>query len=114
MSAAMLAFAAAAALAGAAFDLAGGPASRLPGVEGPLRAAADAFARAGSEGRDPGAVERRRLLAGGACAAFAIGLFLFGAVGGAIAAAAAPAVASRVLRARRERYRRAVEAGAAD
>src|SRR5204862_7192436 len=69
---------------------------------------------AGREGRDPGAAERRRLLLFGAAAAFAAGWFVLGAAGGFAAAAVAPIAASRVLRARRERYRRAVEAGAAD
>jgi tight adherence protein B len=46
--------------------------------------------------------------------AFLGGVFLFGFKGGFLAAAVAPTVAARTLRARRERYRRAVEAGAAD
>src|SRR5436190_6073115 len=104
-----LAFAAAAALTLAAFDLAGGLAVRPEQFGGPVRAAVDAFTRAGNEGRDPGAAERRRLLAVGAIAAFAAGWFVFGIPGALIAAALAPTVASRLLRARRERYRRAVE-----
>ncbi len=62
---------------------------------------------------------RARPSAGASCAgaagvAFAAGLFVFGFVAGLIAAAVAPALGSRALRARRERYRRSVEAGAAD
>jgi tight adherence protein B len=109
-----LAFAAGAILTIAVVDLLGALGPRLPAAGGPLRAAADAFARAGSEGRDPAVAERRRLLAGGAIAAFAAGWFVFDLTGGVIAAAVAPTVASRALHARRERYREAVEAGAAE
>lgn len=118
MTPAGLAFAAAAVAVAGLADLAAGFAAgasgRTPRVAGALSAAADVFTRAGSEGRDPAAAERRRLLAGGAAAAFAAGVFLFGLRAGVLAAAVAPAVASRALRARRERYRRGVEAGAAD
>jgi tight adherence protein B len=110
VSAAALGFVAAAAGALAMLDLIGG--SRLSMVT--LRTSVDAFARAGREGLDPGRIERRRLLALGSVAAFAAGWFVFGVPGGCVAAAAAPAGASRLLRARRDRYRRAVEAGAAD
>src|SRR3954451_4340182 len=106
------AFIAAAALAGAAADLAGGLVPRMPGVG--LRAAADAFALAGREGRDPAAADRRRLLAGDSAVAFAAGWFVFGVPAGLLSAAVAPAIASRVLRARRARYRAAVDAGSAD
>jgi tight adherence protein B len=112
--ASMLGFAAGAALAVAAVDLAGDFVPRIPITGGRLRAAADVFARAGTEGRDPGSAERRRLLAGASVAALAVGWFIFGLAGGAIAAAAAPVVMTRVLRARRARYARAVDAGAAD
>jgi tight adherence protein B len=118
MTPASLAFAAAAiaiaALADIAAGFAGAAAGRAPRMAGPFRAGADVFARAASEGRDPAVAERRRLLAGGAAVAFAGGAFLFGFKGGFAAAAVAPTVAARTLRARRERYRRAVEAGAAD
>jgi tight adherence protein B len=115
MSPGWLAFAGAAIGVAALADLAAAFApERAPRVAGPLRAAAEVFARASSEGRDPAAAERRRLLAGGAAAAFAAGFFLFGLKGGLLAAAVAPTAASRALRARRERYRRSVEAGAAD
>jgi tight adherence protein B len=118
VSPAWLAFTAAAiavaALADLAAGFAGDAAGRAPRMAGPVRAAAEVFTRASREGRDPGAAERRRLLAGGAAAAFASGFFLFGFKGGFLAAAVAPTAASRALRARRERYRRSVEAGAAD
>jgi tight adherence protein B len=114
MDASAFAFLAAAAVAVAAVDLAGAFAPRMPGPRFGIRAAADAFALAGREGRDPDAADRRRLLAGGSVVAFAAGWFLLGVPAGLVAAACAPAVASRALRARRDRYRRAVDAGAAD
>ncbi|MEA2690216.1 MAG: tight adherence protein [Candidatus Eremiobacteraeota bacterium] len=122
MSPAGLAFAAAALAIASFAEIAAGAAAGKPGradnfgagLAAPFRAAAGVFARAGSEGRDPAAAERRRLLTCGAGAAFAAGLFLFGIKGAVPIAAAAPTAASRALRARRERYRRAVEAGAAD
>jgi tight adherence protein B len=119
MDADLLAFLAAAALACALIDLAGAIAPRSPGAGSRgagfgLRSAAEAFARAGSEGVDPGVVERRRLLASGSVAAFAVGWFVFGFVGGIGAAALAPTVAGRILAARRARYRDAVDAGAAE
>jgi tight adherence protein B len=118
MNASSAAFAAGALAVIGALDVAGGIALQTAGrasvLGGPLRAAADAFTRAGREGRDPGAAERRQLLAGGAFVAFCAGTFVFGFAAGVIAAGLAPAVASRLLRARRERYRRAVDAGAAE
>ena len=107
-----LGFVAGAALACGVLDLSGG--LRMPGARSGIRAAADAFARAGNEGVDPGADERRRLVVAGCIAALVVGWFAFGVAGGVLAAALAPAVASRVLRVRRARYRRAVDAGAAD
>jgi tight adherence protein B len=74
---------------------------------------ADALVRVGREGRDPGAVERRRLLLAGALIAFLVGFALAGPLAGLGLAAGGPWVVSRGLRARRERYRRAVGAGAA-
>jgi tight adherence protein B len=79
------------------------------GVAGP----ADALVRIGREGRDPGAVERRRLLLAGALIAFLVGFALAGPLAGLGLAAGGPWVVSRGLLARRERYRRAVDAGAA-
>lgn len=94
--------------------LAGVPAVRvrvptaLRGVEGLVAA----LARAGREGRDPGAAERRRLLAAGAAIAFSGGAIAMGPVGGLCLAAGGPWAVARALRARRERFCRAVDAGA--
>jgi tight adherence protein B len=65
----------------------------------------------GREGRDPGAVERRRLLLAGAAAAFLAGCLVVGPVAGLALGAGGPWLAARLLRARRERFRRAVDAG---
>src|SRR5215218_4742668 len=72
---------------------------------------ADAVARLGREGRDPGASERRRLLLAGAAAAAVVGWALAGPGPGLALAAAGPWAAARGLRARRERYRREVGEG---
>lgn len=72
-----------------------------------------AIARAGREGRDPGAIERRRLLVGGAALALVAGTVAVGPVAGLTLAAGAPWVVARALRARREQYRRAVSGQAA-
>jgi len=69
----------------------------------------EAVATVGREGRDPGAVERRRLLLAGAVIAFATGAALLGPLGGLALAAGGPWLVARVLRAHRERYRRAVD-----
>jgi tight adherence protein B len=71
----------------------------------------DAVVRAGREGRDPGAVERRRLLVGGAGVAFVVGFVTFGPLAGLAVAALGPLVVARVLAARRRRYRAAVDDG---
>jgi tight adherence protein B len=79
-----------------------------------LRAATgllDVLVRAGREGRDPGALERRRLLIGGGVVAFTAGFVTFGPLVGALSAAGGPFAAGRVLAARRKRYRAAVDAG---
>ena len=73
----------------------------------------EAIVRLGREGRDPGAAERRGLLLAGAAFAFVAGAAMLGLAAGAGLAAAGPWVVARLLRARRERYRRAVDAGAA-
>ena len=77
-----------------------------------LVALAEAVVRAGREGRDPGADERRRLLVVGAATALAVGALVAGPLAGAVLGAAGPWAVARVLRARREHYRRAVDAGA--
>ena len=76
-----------------------------------LAALVEALVRVGREGRDPGALERRRLLIGGAAVAFVAGLVMFGMFAGIAFAAAGPLVVARVLAARRRRYRAAVDAG---
>jgi len=73
----------------------------------------DAAVRIGREGRDPGAAERRRLLLAGAAALFLVGLVAAGPVAGVALGAAGPWGVSRALAARRRRYRRAVDEGAA-
>jgi tight adherence protein B len=113
----LLAFFAGASAAIALMELFG----RLPGAlaeRGPRLARAvaglvDVLVRLGREGRDPGAAERRRLLLAGALVAFAAGMAIAGPLPGLALAAAGPWSVSRILRARRERYRRAVDAGVA-
>jgi tight adherence protein B len=78
-----------------------------------LRAVVRTLMLAGAEGRDPGAAERRRLLAVGAGAAFCLGLLAAGPLLGAALGAGTPWLVSRALRARRERYRQRVDDGAA-
>lgn len=70
-----------------------------------------ALLRLGREGREPGAVERRQLLACGAVAAVCAGMVVAGPVG-ALVALLAPVAVSRALHARRVAYRRAVDRGA--
>lgn len=74
----------------------------------------EVVARVGREGRDPGAAERRRLLWVAAAVGFAAGFFVAGARIGVVAALGAPWLIGRLLRARRERYRAAVESGTAE
>ena len=117
MSAApVLAFAAGSLAAVAAFELGGptGPAlrARLPAAARQAAALVETVVSAGREGSEPGAAERRRLLVAGATLAFAAGAFVAGPLAGMIVAAAGPWLVSRLLRARRERYRRALEGGA--
>ena len=83
---------------------------RAPGLAAAL---AETVARVGREGRDPGALERRRLLVAAAAAGCVSGLFLAGPLVGLGLGAAAPWAAARALRARRDRHRRSVDAGAA-
>ena len=88
--------------------------ARAPRLALAVGALAETVVRAGREGRDPGAVERRRLLVAGAVAALAAGTFIAGPRAGVVAAVAGPFALSRVLHARRERYRVGVEEGAAE
>jgi tight adherence protein B len=87
--------------------------SRAPAAGRRLAALVDAVTRLGREGRDPAAAERRRLLLAGAVLAFLAGAALAGPAVGAVLAAAGPGAVARGLHARRERYRRAVDRGAA-
>jgi tight adherence protein B len=96
--------------------------SQLAGGEAParwqraVRGAAglvDVVVRVGSEGRDPGAVERRRLLLAGAAVAAMAGLAMAGPLAGLALGSGGPWLVSRLLRARREHFRRAVEREAA-
>jgi tight adherence protein B len=108
-----LAFLAGAAGALALCELIRGVSRRTPRAARGVAAAAESLVRLGREGRDPGALERRRLLLAGAAAAFAAGALAGGPVTGAALAAAGPWLAARLLRLRREHFRRAVDAGAA-
>src|SRR3954453_13184521 len=114
MDASVFAFLAAAAGVCAVVDLAPPLAPRVFIGRDGLRTATDGFALAGREGRDPATAERRRLLAGGSVSALGAGWVVFGPPGGLLAALVAPAIASRVLRGRRARYRAAVDAGSAE
>jgi tight adherence protein B len=92
-------------------DLLGaGALARGAGVARGLAGLVDAVITLGREGRDPGAAERRRLLLAGAGLAFVAGSLLAGPSAGAALAAAGPWAVARLLRARRARYRRAVDA----
>ncbi len=115
MSAAAAAFAAGAlgALGLLQVAITAGAPERLPGAARSAAELAEALVRVGREGRDPGAVERRRMLLAGAGLAFVAGLVVAGPLAGLALGAGGPWAASRILRARREHYRRAVEADAA-
>jgi tight adherence protein B len=88
-------------------------AARAPGLARVAGELAEALLRVGREGRSPGARERRRLLVSGAGCAFFAGWLVAGPAAGAALACLGPWAVGRVLAAARERYRRAVEAGAA-
>lgn len=86
---------------------------RAPGAARSAARLFEALVRVGREGRDPGVAERRRMLLAGAAVAFLSGILLEGPRTATALGAGGPWVVGRVLRARREHYRRAVEAGAA-
>jgi tight adherence protein B len=115
--AAGLGFLAGAAGAVAVWDLAGRGATavsrRAPAVVGGIAGLVDALVRLGREGRDPRARERRRLLLAGALVAFLAGTAVLGPLPALALAAGGPWTVARLLRARRDRYRRAVDAGVA-
>jgi tight adherence protein B len=85
---------------------------RLPRALRRVLVLAEVAIRVGREGRDPGAADRRRLLVAGAAAAVAVGWIVAGPLVGLVLGAAGPWSVARLLRARREHYRRAVDAGA--
>jgi tight adherence protein B len=110
MSAALAALAGGAATL-AAWDLLGpGVVSRGAGAVRGLAGLVDAVVTLGREGRDPGVAERRRLLLVGAAVALGAGWLLAGPGAALALAAGGPWAVARLLRARRERYRRAVDA----
>ena len=74
--------------------------------------ATEALLRLGREGREPGALERRQMLACVAGAIFCAGTLTAGPLAGAAVALAAPLALSRAMRARRIAYRRAVDGDA--
>jgi tight adherence protein B len=109
--AAGLAAVAGAAGALAAWDLLGpGVVSKGAGAVHGLAGLVDVVVTLGREGRDPDVVERRRLLLVGAVVALGAGTLVAGPGVGLAMAAGGPWAVSRLLRARRERYRRAVDA----
>src|SRR3954451_14432818 len=114
MNAASLAFGGGVLASFAARDLVDGLGTGMARVRGQLHSAADVFNRAGREGVDPAAGDRRRFLVAGALLAFAGGGFVCVVLAGIAASAIAPTVGSRILRARRERSRSAVDAGWAE
>ncbi len=67
---------------------------------------------AGREGRAPTAPERRRLAVVGAATLLAAGWLVAGALAGVVCAAAGPWLVRRAVRARRERWRAELAAGA--
>jgi tight adherence protein B len=112
-----LAFVAAAAGGAAMVELGGIVVSRASArAPGWARAGAElvnVLVRAGREGRDPGAAERRRLLLAVSALAFAGGTVTVGPPAGLALSTSGPWAVARLLRARRERYRAAVDAGVA-
>jgi tight adherence protein B len=74
-----------------------------------VRLALEPLGRAGREGYSPSVRERRRLAALGAVAAVASGWFLAGPTVALPLAVAGPSLAAWMIKARRGRYRRAVE-----
>ncbi len=96
----------------AAHDLLGrGLLARGTGAARALAALVDVVVTLGREGRAPGAAERRRLLLAGAGLALVTGWVVAGPLGGLALGCGGPWLVARLLRARRERFRRAVDAG---
>jgi tight adherence protein B len=80
-----------------------------PAIAGWVRVALEPLSRAGREGYSPTVPERRRLAALGTGAAVLSGWFLAGASVALPLAVAGPSLATWTIKARRRRYRRAVE-----
>jgi tight adherence protein B len=96
----------------AARDLLGrGLLTRGTGLARGLAGLVDAVVTLGREGRDPGSAERRRLLLAGSGLALVAGWMFAGPLGGLALGAGGPWLVARLLRARRERFRRAVDTG---
>jgi tight adherence protein B len=76
-----------------------------------VAALVDVVVTLGREGRDPGAAERRQLLLAGAGLALTAGWLVAGPLAGLALGCGGPWLVARLLRARRERFRRAVDAG---
>jgi tight adherence protein B len=112
-----LAFVAAAAAGAALLELGGlavgRAAARAPRFARAGAGLVEVLVRAGREGRDPGAAERRRLLLAVSALACVGGAIMVGPLAGLALSAAGPWAVARLLRARRERYRAAVDAGVA-
>jgi tight adherence protein B len=85
-----------------------------PAIARWIKFAVEPLARAGREGYSPSVPERRRLAVLGTGAAIAGGWFLAGAAVALPLAVAGPSLAAWAIRARRQRYRRAVEAALPD
>jgi tight adherence protein B len=111
MTAMILAFAGGACAACLALELGRLGAARAPRAARAIAAMVDAFTRLGREGREPGGAERRRLLIAGAALAFSGGLVVAGPPAALALAGGGTWLAGRALDWRRQRYRRAVEAG---
>ena len=85
--------------------------ARGAGAARALARLVDVVVTLGREGREPGAPERRRLLLGAALLVFVAGAVLIRPIAGLALAATGPWLVARMLRAGRERYRRAVDTG---
>ncbi|MDP9377364.1 MAG: type II secretion system F family protein [Actinomycetota bacterium] len=83
-------------------------------LRGGLARVLEPLQRAGTEGRDATAAERRRLMAVAVGALLAGGWLVGGVIIGLITAMAGPAIVVMILRARRHRYALELAAGAAE
>jgi tight adherence protein B len=88
--------------------------ARVPRLIAAMARLVETVMRVGREGHEPGTVERRRLLLAGAGIAFLGGTVLVGTSAGVALGIAGPWAVGRLLRARREHYRRAVDSAAGE